>query len=124
MAKYKITSSGVQNTETTCFIPNDDANYDWIAYKEWLSNGNVPDPEFTEQELKDKAYEKLRLERDVILNRTDFMVLPDVFSRYNEQEQLDITMYRKALRDLPKNTTDPEKPVWPTKPQVIIKAGI
>jgi len=36
MAKYKLTESGVQNTETTTFIPNDERNNDWREYQNWL----------------------------------------------------------------------------------------
>jgi len=126
MAKYKLTSFGVQNTETKSFIPNDDSNYDWLEYQRWLadSTANIPDPEFTEQELQDKAWASLRNERNRLLYRTDFMVLPDVFSKYSSQEQTDIITYRQALRDLPGNTSDPTNPVWPEKPQVVIDAGI
>lgn len=126
MAKYKLTESGVLDTERMCFIPNDNANYDWLAYQQWLSDStaNIPDPEFTEQELEDKAWENLRNERNRLLFRTDFMVLSDVFSSYSGQEQTDITTYRQALRDLPGNTSDPANPTWPEKPQVIIDADI
>ena len=35
-ARYKLTESGVQNTETTAFIPNDERNIDWQEYQNWL----------------------------------------------------------------------------------------
>jgi len=53
---------------------------------------------------------RLRAKRDALIAETDWWVMPD---RTPTQEQLD---YRQALRDLPANTTDPENPVWPTKP--------
>jgi len=60
--KYKLTEDGVQNTETTAFIPNDEKNNDWREYQNWLkglnnegedlgTGKNTPDPQFTEEEL-------------------------------------------------------------------------
>ena len=62
MKKYKLTEDGVQNTETTAFIPNDKRNNDWMEYQNWLkgldaegeelgTGKNTPDPQFTEEEL-------------------------------------------------------------------------
>jgi len=34
--KYRLTENGVQNTETTAFIPNDERNNDWQEYQNWL----------------------------------------------------------------------------------------
>jgi len=42
MAKYRLTESGVKNTETTAFIPEDENNNDWKEYKKWLNEGNKP----------------------------------------------------------------------------------
>jgi len=36
MKKYRLTEDGVQNTETTAFIPNDERNNDWKEYQSWL----------------------------------------------------------------------------------------
>lgn len=36
MAKYKLTEDGIQNMETTAFIPNDERNNDWREYQNWL----------------------------------------------------------------------------------------
>ena len=52
----------------------------------------------------------LREKRDELLAETDWWASSD---RTMTAEQ---TAYRQALRDLPANTTDPENPVWPTKP--------
>ncbi len=63
MKKYKLTADGVQNTETTAFIPNDERNNDWREYQCWLkgldvdgedlgTGYNKPDP----MELKEKKW--------------------------------------------------------------------
>lgn len=66
MAKYKLTEDGVQNRETTSFIPNDERNNDWREYQNWLkgfdvegedlgTGQNTPDPRITEEELAAQA---------------------------------------------------------------------
>lgn len=125
MAKYKISGNGVQDTETTAYIPNDQGNRHWIEYEVWLSEGNTPDPEFTAQELENQVWDALRGERDYLLSRTDFMMSFDFYNdKMTGQEQIDVKAYRESLRDLPENTTDPTDVTWPTKPQIVIDNGI
>lgn len=125
MAKYKIIGTGVKDTETEAFIPNDQGNRHWIEYEVWLSEGNTPDPEFTEEELENQAWDALRGERDYLLSRTDFMMSFDFYNdKMTGQEQIDVKAYRESLRDLPENTTDPTDVTWPTKPQIVIDNGI
>jgi len=56
------------------------------------------------------AVAKLREERNKRLAETDYLALADAALTD------EMRTYRQALRDLPANTTDPENPVWPTKP--------
>ena len=58
----------------------------------------------------EKAWSKLRYDRNQLLAQTDYLALAD------HTLSADMTAYRQALRDLPANTTDPANPVWPTKP--------
>jgi hypothetical protein len=47
MADYALTEREdvVRRTADNAFIPRDEANYDWLAYQEWLKKkGNTPDP--------------------------------------------------------------------------------
>lgn len=126
MAKYKISGDGVLDTERGAKIPNDSNNRDWREYLAWVADGtNVADPEFTQQELDDNAWAVLRVERDRLLNSTDFMMTQDFYAnKMTAQEQTDVTTYREELRDLPDNTSDPHNPTWPTKPQIVIDQGI
>ena len=41
MKKYRLTEDGVQNPETTAFIPNDERNNDWMEYQNWLKGLDV-----------------------------------------------------------------------------------
>ena len=125
MAKYKITGTGVKDTETEAFIPNDQGNRHWIEYEVWLSEGNTPDPELTAQELENQVWDALRGERDYLLSKTDFMMSFDFYNdKMTGQEQIDVKAYRESLRDLPQNTIDPTNVTWPTKPQIVIDNGI
>ena len=129
MAKYKISGTGVDNTETGYWIPNDTSNVMWREYQTWTTvSGNVADPEFTEQEIEDNWWSDLRSERDRLLTATDFMMSYDYYnSVMSSQEQTDVSGYRSDLRDLPSNTpysgsgSDID---WPTKPQIVLDNGI
>lgn len=61
MAKYRLTSEGVQNTETKGFIPANPNNRDWQEYLKWKKKpSNNPDPEFTAEELTAQKQSKIR----------------------------------------------------------------
>lgn len=124
MAKYKISSDGVLDTETNAFIPDDENNRHWQEYQLWVGGGNTADPEFTTQEIIDQGWTDLRQERDRLLMVTDFMMTVDFHGTMSTQEQTDVTMYRTTLRDLPGSTSDPIDPTWPTKPQIVIDNNI
>lgn len=59
----------------------------------------------------EEAWYQLRKERNALLGATDFTQLSDSPVDKKAWEE-----YRKALRDLPENTTDPFDPVWPIPP--------
>ena len=125
MAKYKISGSGVIDTENNSHIPNDSRNYHWREYQDWVELGNTPDPEFTEQQILDNVWNDLRSERNSRLTATDFMMTYDFYTNIlTSQQQTDVTTYRQTLRDLPENTIDPSDPTWPVKPQIILDYGI
>jgi hypothetical protein len=46
---------GVKRLSDGASIPFADGNRDYEEYKQWLSEGNTPEPEFTEEELQAKA---------------------------------------------------------------------
>jgi hypothetical protein len=58
----------------------------------------------------EQALVRLRTKRNQLLAETDYLALSDVTL------SADMRTYRQELRDLPANTSDPENPVWPTKP--------
>ncbi|MGY2289129.1 tail fiber assembly protein [Pseudomonas sp. SDO528_S397] len=56
----------------------------------------------------------IRSHRDQLLRASDFTQLPDFPA--SEAQRAEITAYRKTLRDIPQQDTDPSKVVWPTLP--------
>ena len=87
---------------------------------EWNPEKNGGEAAPTMDEINAKAAQiktdlpirHLRKERDLLLVECDWTQLPDVPEAIKTAWQT----YRQELRDLPANTSDPENPVWPTKP--------
>jgi len=48
---YKLQNNSVQRLADGASIPLANSNKDYEEYKQWLSEGNIPEPEFTEAEL-------------------------------------------------------------------------
>ena len=44
MTQNKVSDQMIQRDEDGAFIPFDDANMDYVAYKAWLDEGNEPSP--------------------------------------------------------------------------------
>ena len=57
-----------------------------------------------------QAWISLRLTRNFKLAETDWWASSDLTMSDAQKD------YRKALRDLPANTSDPKSPTWPSKP--------
>ena len=50
---YKlIGTESVKRLADGAYIPFADGNRDYEEYKHWISEGNIPEPEFTEEELQ------------------------------------------------------------------------
>jgi hypothetical protein len=74
--------------------------------------------EITWQKHLTEAWNKLRNERNRILQACDWTQLEDVKKNMSPEIANIWLIYRQYLRDLPKNTTDPFNPSWPTMPQM------
>lgn len=80
----------------TMSVPKADGNIEYELIKQWLAEGNTPEPEFTEEELVTQKQNEFRAERNLLLDKVD----KDI----NKAEDLgnDSTVlrtYRQALRD-------------------------
>jgi len=67
------------------------------------------------QDLETMYWNKLREDRNALLTRSDWTQFSD--SPLTLEQKAVWAAYRKELRDLPSNTTDPSNPPWPTPPQ-------
>lgn len=52
---YKLQQNGVKRLSDGASMPFADGNMDYEEYKQWLSEGNTPEPEFSEAELLSKV---------------------------------------------------------------------
>jgi len=71
----------------------------------------IKSPEEIQAEKIETAWERLRSIRNTKLMNSDWTQVAD-----SPVDQAAWATYRQALRDLPANTTDPFKPVWPQEP--------
>tara|TARA_B100000035_G_scaffold49461_1_gene38006 strand:- start:6834 stop:7049 length:216 start_codon:yes stop_codon:yes gene_type:complete len=66
---------------------------------------------------------ELRTERNARLAASDFLMLTDVFNKTSEGEQVEHTVYRQNLRDLPARYADVEGDIetveWPQVPSAL-----
>ena len=60
-------------------------------------------------------FDILRQSRNELLERSDWTQLPD--SPLTDEKKDAYKVYRQALRDLPKSTSDINKVVWPQEPK-------
>lgn len=65
----------------------------------------------TPEQIAAEQHAVLRAERDRLLRETDWTQLAD-----SPVDRARWAIYRQQLRDLPANTPDPAKPVWPRRP--------
>lgn len=59
-----------------------------------------------------KAWESVRRQRDVLLNKSDWSEIPTAQNSLSEQEKQAYAQYRQALRDIT-DAPDPTNIVWP-----------
>jgi hypothetical protein len=69
-----------------------------------------------EELLREHPWKNLRQERNRRLADVDWVFSEDYLIDDDSYQQW--LTYRKALRDLPSATEDPENPVWPSRPPV------
>jgi len=58
-----------------------------------------------------EKWKSIRLKRSRLLAETDYLAMQDQPNMSN-----DMQIYRKKLRDLPQDNSDPDNILWPTKP--------
>lgn len=68
-------------------------------FKQWLAEGNIPEPEFTEEELDIQLLVKQIQESKQYLTSTDFKMTIDYYSTLTEAERLELTIKRAEARE-------------------------
>mgnify|MGYP003340259693 CR=1 FL=1 len=83
-------------------VPKADGNRDYEEIKLWLSEGNVPEPEITEEELAHQELQTKLSEAQSYLTKTDYKMLNNYVPKEDEDLQLVITQrntYREFIRE-------------------------
>lgn len=82
----------------TMSVPKADGNKEYELIKEWLAQGNTPEPEFTEAELAQQALDKQIAEAKAYLASTDFKMTVDYYATLTPEQQEELTTKRSEAR--------------------------
>ena len=92
----------------TMSVPKADGNKEFELIKQWLSEGNTPEPEFTEEEILTQKQNEFRAERNNLLVEADVEINKLVDLGLDSTEW---RIYRQELRDLTLTWVLPSKPI-------------
>lgn len=71
---YKLLgTNSVKRLEDGAYIPFADGNSDYEQYKQWIEEGNTPEPEFTEEELTARELNEKISTANKYLRETDWV---------------------------------------------------
>lgn len=94
---YKlIGTNSIKRLADGACIPFADGNRDYQEYKLWLAEGNTPEPEFTAEELAQKAIDKTNSEARQTLAQGDWKVIRELERLMLKNTELNTE--REALR--------------------------
>lgn len=77
-------------------VPKVDGNREYELIKQWLAEGNTPEPGFTDEELILKEQDEFRLERNLLLDKVDKAI--NIAEDLGKDSTV-LRTYRQALRD-------------------------
>ena len=84
-------------------VPKADGNSEYELIKQWLSEGNTPEPEFTEAELAEQTKQSRIAELKHLLASTDYKDLPNYQPKEGESKEAIIAernAWRNEIREL------------------------
>lgn len=84
----------------TMSVPKADGNREYELIKQWLSEGNIPEPEFTEEELQITSINKQIQEAKTYLVSTDFYMTVDKYAELDEARKVELTTKRAEAREV------------------------
>ena len=100
MSKFKLCNNGLSvvgriedGVTVSCLIEAEE-------YKQWLSEGNTPEPEFTEEELRVTSVNKQIQEAKTYLASTDFYMTVDKYAELDEARKVELTTKRAEAREV------------------------
>jgi hypothetical protein len=79
------------------------------------ANGQFTKAPVDESKMLISNWNRIRVQRDIILKNSDVNVLPDRWASMNTETQQAWSTYRQSLRDITKQS-DPFNIIWPTPP--------
>lgn len=77
-------------------VPKADGNRHYEAIKQWLSEGNTPEPEFTDEELAQQEIDKTNSIARAELQQGDWKVIRELERLFLKDTELNLI--REALR--------------------------
>lgn len=82
----------------TMSVPMADGNREYELIKQWLSEGNTPELEFTDEELAQQELEAKIAEAKTYLASTDFKMTVDYYATLTPEQQEELTTKRAEAR--------------------------
>ena len=79
-------------------VPKANGNREYELIKEWLAEGNVPEPEFTEAEIAEQELEVKIAEAKAYLASTDFKMTVDYYATLTPEQQEELMAKRAEAR--------------------------
>lgn len=96
----KIQGSGWLLNNVMHVPGNAPGNKEYELIKQWISEGNIPKPEFTEEELAKQESDRQIAEAKTYLADTDFYMIVDKYAELDEARKVELTTKRAEAREL------------------------
>lgn len=102
---YKlIGTNSVKRLADGACIPFADGNRDYEEYKQWIAEGNTPEPEFTEAELAEQTKQVRISELKQLLAGSDYKETQSYMDSHTDEENKanydQRTAWRNEIREL------------------------
>lgn len=99
---YKlIGQNSVKRLADGACIPFADGNRDYEDYKLWLEEGNIPEPEFTDEEIAQQELQVKLQEAQAYLNSTDWYYARK--AETGEEVPVEVVAKRQEAREFIRN---------------------
>lgn len=95
---YKLNENSVTRLADGACIPFANGNTDYEEYKQWIIEGNTPEPQYTEEELAQQAANQRVAEAYKYLQDTDFYFTVDKYATLTPDRKLELETLRAEAR--------------------------